>query len=75
MIGIWIISVNTLNANTTINLIAVSNPVGISNVIIITSSTTVMSNNGTTILNGVYDFDLGNLSLTLPEPQKVLVGF
>ncbi|MGL9870202.1 BspA family leucine-rich repeat surface protein [Enterococcus sp. DIV0691] len=68
---------NTNNGSTynpSTNLVAVSNPVGIPNAIITTSSTIIMSNNGTTTLNGVYDLDLGNISLVLPEPQKVSVG-
>ena len=68
---------NTNNGSTynpSINLVSVSNPVGIPSAIITTSSTIIMSNNGTTTLNGVYDLDLGNISLVLPEPQKVSVG-
>ncbi|ENZ9221839.1 BspA family leucine-rich repeat surface protein [Enterococcus hirae] len=73
-------SVTTLNTNdgTTYNPILdlkpVKNPVGNSNAKITTTSTPIMSKNSSTELNGVYDLNLGNISLVLPDSQNVAVG-
>ncbi|EON3045125.1 BspA family leucine-rich repeat surface protein [Enterococcus hirae] len=50
------------------------NPVGNSNAKITTTPTTILSKNSSTELNGVYDLDLGNISLVLPNSQNVAVG-
>lgn len=50
------------------------NPVGKSNAKITTTPNTILSKNSSTELNGVYDLDLGNISLVLPNSQNVAVG-
>ena len=73
-------SVTTLNTNDgttynpTLDLKPVKNPVGNSNAKITTTPTPIMSKNSSTELNGVYDLNLGNISLVLPNSQNVAVG-
>ncbi|EOS7783797.1 BspA family leucine-rich repeat surface protein [Enterococcus hirae] len=51
-----------------------NNPVGNPNAKITSTPTTIMSKNSSTELNGVYDLNLGNISLVLPNSQNVAVG-
>ncbi|MFP7291816.1 BspA family leucine-rich repeat surface protein [Enterococcus hirae] len=73
-------SVTTLNINNgtaynpTADLKPVNNPVGKPNAKITATPTTIMSKNSSTELNGVYDLNLGNISLVLPNSQNVAVG-
>ncbi|MGX7173235.1 BspA family leucine-rich repeat surface protein [Enterococcus ratti] len=60
------------NQNT--DLKPVNGPLGTANTKITTTPITIINNNGSTVLNGVYDFDLGNVSLVLPDSQSVAVG-
>ncbi|EPM6972902.1 BspA family leucine-rich repeat surface protein [Enterococcus hirae] len=72
------VTLNTNNGTTynpNLDLKPVNNPVGNSNVKITTTTpTTIMSKNSSTELNGVYDLNLGNISLVLPNSQNVSVG-
>ncbi|MGL9870212.1 BspA family leucine-rich repeat surface protein [Enterococcus sp. DIV0691] len=65
---------NGTTYNPNLDLKPVNSPVENSNAKITTTPTTIMSKNSSTELNGVYDLNLGNISLVLPNSQNVAVG-